>query len=307
MNYPFLILFSVLALQVGVPATCGRGEGSMRADSPADTAPDIIYEVPMIDGEFSQSAESKLRCAECSGSAYPFESEKVRWFREVVYDSAMKNPDLPIENKKFLDALLAYVISDTLEEYYQLPPDHLIRPVYNYRDTVRIFSDFKEHFDGYAVYNLDLTSKEKNAQYYLFRSNSTLVRSCKIRDEIMFRTECSSCRSNQLYISSASDTLQPAFCSPFNLQMEWKQDTVFDKLLYNVNQCEDICHWFCGACNVQCSFAQLKGVPGLWFTTDAPDDDPGPYPTRAIFINVNNQYAMELWRYELDLSSCGCI
>lgn len=308
MKYPLLFVSFILAWQLLTPSGYGQSEIPLRRDTPPDTLLQWLPFPPLIDHEFPRDPAKDQRCYECDAEARPYESSKLKWFRELVYDPAMKNPQLTKGNKQFLDALLAFVTTDTIKNQNRQPADALIKPVFTYRNNVVICGDFVEEYRDFAVfYDTVLTKAERKVKYSLYYSNTAATKGCTIKDERRQLTECSVFRTNFLYTPSANDTAQPAFCSPFKLGLLYRTDTTMLRLLSERNSCESNCRHLCSACNPQTGFAQLKGVPALWFTTDQRMDEQGARPTRAIFININNVFALELWRYELDLSTCGCI
>lgn len=316
MNYPLISLAAITILQVTVPGQCGSYENHVSIDTPPDTVlfdERLMLLTPPIfpnewrDTEFEPSQRDIEICDECSKKKGDYDWEKMKYFKELVYDPAMANPKIPAENKRFLKALHAFLIRDTLPRNDFNEPTELIRPAYKFNDRhVRICSDFDDFYDdGQPV--IRLSYSDTSTQYYLFRSNSSRVRPCKIRTLNLYRTECSWFRSYELYVAPLGDTLQPAFCSPYRIVLDYKTDTTMNRLLEEKNRCEDHCRWFSGACNLQSTFAEMKEVSGLWFTTDAEGWQEGGFQTRAIYINIGGKYPLELWRYELDMTSIGCI
>lgn len=340
MNYPLFSFAAIAILQVTVPGQCGSNRkhvsidttqnGSYENHVSMDTGPDTslvpsivvqpkLYPVVIAgdfypdisdgwhDNEFEPSEWQIRNCNECSAKKGDYEWEKLKYFKELVYDPAMANPHLPSENKRFLKALYAFMIRDTLPLNDFNEPTELIRPVYKFNDRhVRICSDF-DKFDDYGQPVIRLSYRDTATQYYLFRSNSSRIRPCMIRGLNLYRTECSWFRSYELYVAPLDDTLQPAFCSPYRIVLDYRGDTTMNRMLKEKNRCESNCRWFSGACNLQSTFAQLKEVPNLWFTTDADGWQEAGFQTRALYLNIDGKYLLELWRYELDMTSLGCI
>jgi uncharacterized protein YodC (DUF2158 family) len=316
MKYPLIILAAIATFCLIFTGQSGTACAQPALDSPGDTArvidPLFLLEPPIFPGEwhddeFEPSEQDKKICAECKAKQGNYEWEKLKHFKELIYNPAMDNPKLPAENKRFLKALYEFMLGDTLSHQVYHEPDAIIRPVYKFNDRhVRIGSHFDKFYDdGQPV--IRLTYRDSSTQYYLYRSNSSRVRPVKIRDVELYRTECSWFRSYELYIAPKSDTLQPAICSPFKIVLDYKSDTTMNRLLDEDNWCEDHCRWFHGSCNEQITFAELKQVPNLWLTTDKEGWQEAGFQTRTLVMVIDGKYLVELWRYELDMSSIGCI
>jgi len=254
------------------------------------------------DTEFEMSEEDVIACEECQAAlsieGYENCDNLYLYFMDYVYDPAIEMNKLSPGNKTFLDQLKTFLLctGDSCNA------DDIIRPVYKLEgeNLVRIFSD-----DYGYVYDTVLTSLDKQMSYYVYYSNSSAVEKKRMRYYKSYRDECNSHHSYVLEEVKSSNIKKPAFCSPFNLDLEFISDPVADSILWEMKSCDDIC-LFCGGGDDQITFAKLKNVPNLLFTTDIGEEG-AVVPSRGIYINVENKFLIQLWRYNLEMGGCACI
>ena len=103
MRYALLFITFILAWPLLTASGFGQSEVVVQTDTPPDTV--ILYMLPEPDNEFPRNPGEVAECIDCEIKAQAYESVKLKWFRDLVYDPAMKNPELSEGNKQFLDAL----------------------------------------------------------------------------------------------------------------------------------------------------------------------------------------------------------
>lgn len=251
-----------------------------------------VYEVPdLSDHEFEPQPGQREYCDSCTKVEDQYQSKRLAYFMELVYRPAMKNRKLSPGNRAFLKALRRSLEKENATADF-------IRPVFRLEDTVGIFSDFSPVSDTIHPFAFSSTS------YRVYYRGSTTAGSYAIRQSDPIYPGCNSFRRELLYTTNATDTLQPFFCTTYDLSLAAKRDTTFDRLLKMRNDCQGNCYWLCGPAELQYGFAQLENVPRLWFTTSLDNDF---RPVRGLYVDIDGKFALELWSYELDLSSCSCI
>lgn len=243
------------------------------------------------------------------------DSIRYTYFVEHVYRPALKNPALSPENKRFLVQLKTYL---------QCPTDScgrankLIRPVYAFRaDSAHLYHVIGDDFDyaesdnsydgsGWGDDTL-LTARDRATLYRIVYANAPVVKYRKIQRFRVLAGPCLFYKSYVLRKVPETDTLRPAFCSTFDLDLEWTSDPVMDSLLECHNRCENTFTAHCDHKETTVTFARLKGVPNLYFTIDRDTGWESWFPTRGLMMNYEGKAAISLWWRMIEMVGCACI
>jgi hypothetical protein len=280
--------------------------------------PDVELEIEAFEDEEispQQRREHRQRYQACQAERAWQDSVCLAYFLSDVYGPALKDPKLPAENKRFLIQLKAYLMCPT--DSCGLG-DKLIRPVYRINgDSLNayhsIVADFpwEESDNGYdgSGWGDDtlLTKRERAKIYRIVYANAPLVKYSKIQ---RFRLASGPCLFYKSYILRKipdTDTLRPAFCSTFDLTLEWRSDPLMDSLLALHTYCENCFKSYCDPEEETVTFAKLKGVPNLYFTIDRDTGWESWYPTRELMMNYKGKAAISLWRHQVEMVGCSCI
>lgn len=265
--------------------------------------PEVFY-----DSEFDRPSPQQLaERRSCSDLFEAREKERYAAYLKHVYEPGMKNKTLSAGNKLFLERMKRYLECPT-DSCGRL--DKLIRPVYRWGSdslgSVRIMARFNWEKDPEKADTL-LTTADKQVVYYTYYSNSTKVGKYTIKQYKKFYSACEQHRSYVLTSRKPGDTLMPAFCTPFKIDLDYKHDSLTDSLLVEYNNCVNSLRSYCDEGSAQVTMAQLKGVPGLYFTSDQRDPWGVWYPTRSVFIRIDDKYVIPLWEFEVEMIECSCI
>jgi hypothetical protein len=249
----------------------------------------------------------------------PLYAQRYDYFMAHVYRPAMQKPHLAPGNRLFLNRLKAYLEcpSDSCAR-----ADKFIRPVFRVEDdslhaSYRIVTDFPpgergSSYDGSGWGDDTLvTSAMRAMSYKLYFSNVAKSTCCKIQRYGTIYGPCLSYRSYKLRQVPMADTLRPAFCSPYALDLVWGREPAMDSLMTQWTRGCNIFNFICNPAEVEQSFAQMRGVPDLYFCIDLYSgwcqSWESPFPTVGIYMKVDGQWAVPLWSYQYENSSCACI
>jgi len=286
-----------------------------------DTFPPLIlHSGPFLDADDKFSNRSYY-----SGTAdyAKYDSNKFNLFIQYVYTPAMENKEVSKANKALLEDLKTYLSCSDPTDAGICGVDILpIWPVYDfgyriskddednvYQNYVIIFTEFPFYEMEYHR-DLDDTKlhhglMKKKMHVVYSNHNKTVAYTIKKYDD--FKTVCEMMRTFILHKSDTSDFRKPAFCTPYNLDLEYGSDTVMNKILYDYNDWDNSGS-YCYASQHQVSFAQLKNVPFLYFTTDVDQDTWYTYyPTRGIYLNLSNNMIVRLFDFRVEMVECSCI
>lgn len=254
--------------------------------------PVLINELIDFDGvHYINRAEVFIPvCDSCEALNRTYKKQQYNYFMKLVYEPALKNPLLSAGNKAFLEKLKAYLACKGVS----CSATGLIRSVFQLSDilsgenAIRIIDELP---GSKKVIKKDTTT------YRLVYSNFKKIMPHKILKAERFVAHGETYNSYTLKRTRPENKLKPAFCTPFDLELEYVNDKKMDTLLYNAMKCNNACTWSRNGEDEQVTFAKLKGVPRLYFTCSVRDDDWASNPARGMFINVGNQYALELWKF----------
>lgn len=272
----------------------------------------ITYEVPILDSEFPKRKYY-------TGADYDkYDKNKYNLFMQYVYEPAMKNNQLSEGNKKLLEDLKKYLLCSD-RDAGKCGVDHLpIWPVYQfkyhekdtvYQSYVSVFTRFPFYDEKYyedtkdTILHHGLMQKKMHVVYSNY--NKTAIYS--IKKYKRFGAVCEAMRTFILHKSDTTDFRVPAFCTPYELDLVYRSDSVMNKVLVDYNDWDNSGS-YCDASQEQVSFAQLKNVPFLYFTTDV---DPNGwftyYPTRGIYLKLSNTMIVRLFDFRVEMVECSCI
>ena len=229
------------------------------------------------------------------------------YFARQVYAQSLSNTKINAETKFFIKQLLDYIKCPQKDESCRRKM-MAIRPVFLWQGqsvaSVRLI-DGAEFIDSTMTwkYDINLTETEKNRNYYIYFSNSPTIKTNHIR-QIEAMSNCGEYVASHFYTVSNDDFFRPVFCSPHKLDLEYVSDTITDRLLREINTCENHCRGYCGKVSEQITFAKIRHLPNLYFTTDAYPDE--QYPTRSVVLNIENKYALTIWKFGIGLEYCQC-
>jgi len=256
--------------------------------------------------EFEEYPEiDRTLCDSCYLVHAKFDTLTFSYFMKRVYQPAMSNHKINAETKFFVKQLKDYLGCDSDECRKKTLP---IRPVFKWKghsvSDVRIidpaqFIDSTMSWD----YDISLTTSEKGKNYKIYYSNSSAIKSATI-NYVFPMTNCGEYIGSHFFPVFEGDALNTAFCSAQNLDLEYISDSCTNRLLSELNQCNNHCRGYCGDESKQISFARIKNLPNLYFTTDADPDE--LYPARSIVLNIDNQYALTIWKFGIGLDYCQC-
>lgn len=243
------------------------------------------------------------------------DSVRYGYFMEEVYGPALRDPALPAENRRFLVQLKRYLECPTDSCGHG---DRLLRAVYlRSVDTVAmrqvIVDDFPPDDDNvHGIHHgwrddMPLSKWEKERLYRIVYANAPVVRYARISRFRFLPGSCKTYKSYELRQVAYRDTLIPAFCSTFDLQLEWETDPKSDSLLRVDRTHQDNLKPRCDSEDDMIAFARLKGVPGLWFARDSSPSHDWPYPTRGLMMDYKGEMAVWLWRQQIEMVGCSCL
>jgi hypothetical protein len=290
-----------------------------------DTMEPNIQSGPYLDGLFLDADDEFSNRRYYSGMAdYAwYDSNKYNLFIQYIYEPAMGNKKVSKDNKALLEDLKNYLSCSNPRNAGKCGVDILpIWPVYQfnyriskddeedaYQSYVSIFTEFPFYEEKYHWDHDDtrlhhgLMKKKMHVVYSNY--NETAGYTIKKYDD--FKTVCSVMRTFILHKSDTSDFRKPAFCTPYKLDLIYRSDTVMNRILYDYNDWDNSGS-YCDASQQQVSFAQLKGVPFLYFTTDVDQGDWFTYyPTRGIYLKLSSTMIVRLFDFRVEMVECSCI
>lgn len=236
----------------------------------------------------------------CYNLFYPKRAEKLQFFLDEVYNPATKKSNTSKETLAFLTEIKEYLNGELNSRYehpnllnFPLIPSYLV-----VNDEVSMVLDMKEDWSGKP---LPLPSRHeriirKNVQLYY--SNSSIKKTYTMNKYNKYYNGCETWVNYPLHQNK--DSLLPAFCSQYELQLNYGKNELVDELLDGKNTCDNI--WKgCRTDENQETFATLKEVPNLYFTRSK-----NPYlPARGVYLKVKDKI-VELWYHEMESELCGC-
>jgi hypothetical protein len=240
------------------------------------------------------------------------------YFMAHIYRPAISRPNLPPGNRTFLDRLKAYVECPTDSCNRS---DRVMRPVFWFGEdslhaTHRIVDEFPyeesdNSYDGSGWGNDTLISNTlRQTSYRVYYANAPLVKRCNVKK---FRTIAAPCLYYKSYILQTVpvDSFRPAFCTTLDLKLEWGADEGMDSLLLEWTRGNNLEKFYCNSEEDTRSFAQLAGVPELYFGIDIHSGWEhtweSSYPTVGVFMKMDGKWAVPLWMYQMEMSACMCI
>jgi hypothetical protein len=277
---------------IAVFSSCTGKAGDSGSGSEAAMSETKVY-------EGIGAAEHAGQCDSCLIAEKEHEIIKFHYFVSKVYEPAMKNPKVSPGNKAFLKQLKYYLECSTDSCNRE---DGLIRTVYRDGDNIQMISPLYYRIaDEYLKRDTVLTKEETQSVYRIAYSNSAKINKHKVDTLGIITKVCSDYRAYHFFVTDSTDTLRPAFATTFDLDLEFVIDRTADSLLYSWMLCDSWCGGYCDDTYEQKTFAMLRNVPGLYFTANDPNEY---FPARGIFMNVENRYALLLWRFSIDKCSC---
>lgn len=310
------VLCLLLSLALGIAAH-GQAPDDSTAFEDFNAGEEFGEEVDM-EFETGWTKEDRLRHRErvkaCWSSRDFQDSVRYSYFMAEVYGPAMRDPSLPAENRRFLVHL---------KRYLECPTDscgrgdRLLRPVFTHEvDSTHkchvIAADFppdERSVDGDGSGWGDDTligPRQRERLYRVVYANAPVVKYARIRRFHVLPGACDHYKGYELRKVHPQDTLVPAFCSTFDLALEWGRDGVVDSLLQEDCHCRNTLKSHCDPERPTHTFARLKGVPRLWFVVDE-GGWASWYPTRGLVMDYRGQMAIALWRYQMEQVGCSCI
>lgn len=258
-----------------------------------------IDEETPIDSNYIK--EEQARRDSCNRLFYTTRKETLDLFLDVIYNPASKTKEFPKESMRFLTAIKHYLEGEFKSLFGEPNPfDFPILPSYILgREEAFIVLDVEEDGAGKFVKLPPRHEKIIRKEVWLYYSNSPLEKKNTINRCNKYNNGCAIWMNYPLY--QVKDHLLPAFCSEQKIQLDYGQDAEVDQLLEMKNDCDNI--WKqCTADANQKTFATLKGVPNLYFTSSK---DP-MFPARGIYFRTSEQKLVELWYHEMKYEFCGC-
>ncbi len=281
-----------------------------------------LYDLSIGDTEH----ESRISVGECDYNDAETDSSTLARFLAEVYAPAMKNNLVPAENKKFLEQVKAYLIQraeisrDSIHSLpFPLMAAYEVGMSETEKQSVRIldgrgFNNWSEEelqtYDYHSSYrpnpmpdsafHTDFMGQLVNVHY-----DNGQIRQYRLTKHLEIRDACTNHQSYELYqLDTAKVSERPVFASFSKLALELRTDTLLDQHMETVERCH---HSYCDVSIPQASFARLKGVPELIFTTDQEAEWSNWYPGRSLYMKLSDGQLIELWEYEVEYVECSCI
>lgn len=280
----------------------------------------VHYEMPVIDMEH----HSRISGSECDALYNRNDSLNLKLFMKEVYLPAKGNAQVSPANIAFLEAIKQYLIQRVAVSRDSI--SHLPFPL----AAVYRFGSYEEQMHrvsmlDYRSYN-DWSEDGLSPLYlnYQYRvSPDSTFYSDFIRGRInvyyengalrpyrltKFQPAYDACQKHGSYplyeVDTLKDAARPVFASTHKFELEFRKDAVVDKWLELMEKCY---HSYCDSSIPHHSFARLKGVPQLIFTTKTQDDWMNRYPGRGLYMKLNDGRVIELWYEEFEYVECSCI
>lgn len=254
-------------------------------------------------------------CDSCTRYYTPYKKNRYNLFLEHVYTPAMKNAAVSAGNKLLLEDIKSYLECDGSPDECGVDNDPIFA-VYNFGlrkggRYVSLFTDIPFYDEEYVrddedtVLHHGLMKKKMNIYY----SNYKVSAPYSIKQHYMFSGTCEDHRIFILHQADSADFRKPAFCSPHKLELIYKSDRVMNRLLKKHVACKNGCG-YCDGTDPQESFAQLKNVPFLYFTSDEANpewENDVRYPSRGLYLKLSGSMVIKLWDYRVEFVECSCI
>lgn len=277
-----------------------------------------IYAVPILEYEHHNRTSN----GDCEFLLSAGDSLALELFLREVYIPAKSNTSLLSQNRNFLEQVKSYLVrraTTARDSIYQLP--FPLSSVYGLKkqeegQTVRLldtqaYANWQEEetygtnqrYNNYppqdSTFYEGFIGKKWNVYY-----EDGKVRPYTLNQYELIRDACIHHHSYKLYDEGAASIGPPVFASQSNLVLEYVKDTLVD----NQMECLEVRrHSYCDSSIPHHSFARLKGVPKLIFTTETQDDWMNRYPGRGLYMKLNDGTVIELWYEEFEYVECSCI
>ncbi|MFD0975380.1 hypothetical protein [Salinimicrobium gaetbulicola] len=263
---------------------------------------------------------------------------KYNFFVDNVYETAIRNSDIPKANREFLEALKNDLNTLRNEKYTKFTLEQLLIPVFNL-DTnklgmigipkydreiksklVEINSERDllkqtDHFKNNGLDNLgklvhyqsmfDSVFAGQDNSYFLYTDSRKTK--TKVLGFGFYYDECLEYYHYPISKKNLEDEEKVLFASKYPLELEFESHPEIDSLIKNAyaDGCYDCSFKF----EPETVFATIKGVENLYFTyTDTfPLNNKFDYPERALIMRINDSTKVDLWIEDVDLFGCSCL